>query len=355
MVHLTDHLMARLHQLVFAVFLALLLVLKVGLTKIDNFDVAISGLTNSPLSYPAGGDPEASYLMGNWLGPAMMNMLGITGEQNLFVLYSAFSVLFVLAMIAFLFRALPESQARVASVLFIVLPVTSIPFHWVGYDSLTLALVALILLLQETRLVLLLAVLAGLQHGEMIVVASLLALLFTYLAPEHRSRLLSQGKLMAMAFGGFVGRGILEVIFRVNGISVSSRLSEAASNIDRTLDMWVGTAPVIGVSMLGMGWVVMATGWHKSAIPRASVAGALVCAFLLTAVLLDQTRIAATSTFLVITLAVLLNQRVLSLFPTSAALLLLAAWWLLPGLWVWEGQVELYGTFTGIRALLTGN
>jgi hypothetical protein len=332
----------------------LLLVSKIGLNKIDNFDVAIVGLTSSPLSYPANGNPEATYLMSNWLGPAVLNMLGITGERNLYLVHSAFSLLFVFAIITFLFRALPEIQARVAAVLFLVLPIAAVPFHWVGYDSLTLLLIALLLLLQKTPLVLLLAVLAGLQHAEMIVTSSLLALLFSHFSPDHRSIFLSQKKLCTTALGGLIGRGILEAIFRLNGISVSSRLAEAIDNVERTIGMWAKTAPVILISMLGMGWIVIAAGWRRNVIPRAGTAGVLGCALLLNVVVLDQTRIAATSTLLVITLAVLLNGRLLSSIPPSTAFLLLLAWWLLPGLWVWEGQVEWYGTFSGVRALLTG-
>ena len=164
---MVDRLIVESRRASFVVAVLAVFAAKVGLSPIPNFDVVIVELAGDPLAAPLGGDPGASYLMSNWLGPAVLHIFGVTSERALFVVFSGLSLLFVLLVARLLWQSLDERGARRALVVFLVLPVAAVPFFWVGYDSLTLVLLAGILLVARSNAaVVALGVLGGMQHAE---------------------------------------------------------------------------------------------------------------------------------------------------------------------------------------------
>lgn len=125
-----------------ALVVLLIICLRSGVWQIPNMDLSRQ-IALAPWRNPFGAEP-ASYLMWNWLGPALAWVVGALSPQAFFAFHLACSLAFYAVVVALLFRRLSDHAARVALLLFAMLPVSGTAFFWVGYDSVTLLLMALI-------------------------------------------------------------------------------------------------------------------------------------------------------------------------------------------------------------------
>lgn len=334
----------------FAVVVMTVFLAKVGLSPIPNFDVAVVELTGNPLVAPLGGDPGASYLMSNWLGPAVLHVLGVTSERPLYVVYAGLSLVFVLLVTRLLWRELDERGARRALVVFLAFPVAAVPFFWVGYDSLTLVLlVGILLAARNGAAVVALGVLGGMQHAEIVVLCALLGLVYLSLVHlDDRPAGIRRRTMVLAILGAVVGRAALEVIFRARGIEVSSRAQEAFDNLSAAPAQFVGAFVLVVLSGVGVGWVVLMLGWRTHVVGVVASGVPLVLALGVSVISLDQTRVFALASMYVVLLAVVTNAKVMSQMSGRMIGVVVVLVLLYPGIWVWEGEVSWYANWRGV-------
>ena len=349
-----DRLIVESRRASFVVAVLAVFAAKVGLSPIPNFDVVIVELAGDPLAAPLGGDPGASYLMSNWLGPAVLHIFGVTSERALFVVFSGLSLLFVLLVARLLWQSLDERGARRALVVFLVLPVAAVPFFWVGYDSLTLVLLAGILLVARSNAaVVALGVLGGMQHAEVVVMCALLGwVYFSLTGPSERRDGIGRRTMVFAILGAAVGRAALEALFRIRGIEVSSRAQEALGNLATAPTQFVGAFVLVVLSGLGVGWVVVISGWREHVVGVVGTGVPLVLALGLSVISLDQTRVFALVSLYVVLLAVVTNAKLISQMSARMSGVVAVLFLLYPGIWVWEGEVSWYANWRGVAQVL---
>jgi hypothetical protein len=349
-----DRLLVESRRASFVVTVLAIFVAKVGVTPIPNFDVAIVGLTGNPLVAPLGGDPGASYLMSNWLGPAVLHVLGVMSERALFVVYAGLSLVFVLLVARLLWRSMDERCARRALVVFLALPVAAVPFFWVGYDSLTLVLlVGILLAARSDAVVVALGVLGGMQHAEIVVVCALLGLVYLSLVrAEERPAGIGRRTMVVAILGAVVGRAALEVLFRARGIEVSSRAQEAFDNLSAAPAQFVGAFVLVVLSGVGVGWVVLMLGWRTHVVGVVASGVPLVLALGVSVISLDQTRVFALVSLYVVLMSVAMSARCMSRVSVRMVGVVVALFLLYPGIWVWEGEVSWYANWRGVTQVL---
>ena len=120
----------------------------------------------------------AHYLYYNFLGGYLANMLNISSKISFFLFHLFFSFIFNFVFFYLVFKNLSRKSAIYSVILFLVFPVSTIVFFWVGYDSITLTILILSVLFRSYSLiVIVLGILLGLQHFEIGIVTSV-SLLF---------------------------------------------------------------------------------------------------------------------------------------------------------------------------------
>lgn len=347
-------------SVLFTVFLSLLIA-KVGFNKIPYFETIIVRLTQSPDGEYIG---RGSYLISSWLGPALLHAVGIKTEGPLFVVYSAISIACVFLAASWLrdsSQPLQTDLLRLSGLAF--LPGI---FLWVGYDSL---LVLLLLLGYRLRgslsATLILGFLTGLQHAEIGVAASLLALV--YLSIDIFRQRWRLGDIWPLWFllGIVIGRAFLGAVFIWLNSPVRSRGSIAIDVLVENLRQWrlecnwaspvnclPDTAlPLVFSVLWPLAPVVIAVG-RRQKKDAFKLLMAVTVAICLAIPVLDQTRVALLSLTFVSLMAldtelpkVQQSRRANKLWEW----LLVVAWLLVPIPWVWDGAIHWYGFFDGMR------
>src|SRR5690349_22503335 len=111
--------------------------------------------------------PWEHYLFWSWLGPFLAHCIGATTELTFTLFYLVFSVLFTVLVVRWLFKHLEENLARVAVLIFALVPASATPYYWVFTDSLTLFLMACALYFPRNWIaVFVIGVALGMQHFE---------------------------------------------------------------------------------------------------------------------------------------------------------------------------------------------
>ena len=117
---------------------------------------------------------HAHYLYYNFFGGYVANLLKINTKLSFFLFQLFFSFLFNFLFFYLIFKELNRKYAVYSLIIFLILPVSTTVFFWVGYDSITLSLMILsVLFRKELFIVLVLGILLGLQHFELGFLSSL--------------------------------------------------------------------------------------------------------------------------------------------------------------------------------------
>lgn len=334
---LVDRLLYETRPAVFGSVLLTLLVLKTGVWWVPNI-VESARLAQNPFA-PIPGAGEGSYITWSWLGSFIGWVFGLTGTGTFLILHGCFSVAFVAVMIALFSRRLDSRGARVALVLFVLLPGTGFVFYWIGQDSLTFLLWALILAFPSNLPVA--AVLGlglGMQHFEQASVGVGLLLLsaLTARVVGGAARFPVRSTIV-VGSGIVVGRLLLMYIFQANGMEPVTRGALAQERYVEFLAMFLKHVHVVLWGLLGVAWFVLVR--HLDLGRRSlPVVLPLVAAILVVTAVADQSRVFAVITFPVIAVHWLLNPDFLSRLRRREVGLLFSSWLVLPYAWVWLGE-----------------
>jgi hypothetical protein len=311
---------------------------KTGIWSMPNFDVW-APMRFDPF-HNAFARPSQHYMFWNWLGPFLAWRLRIHNLQSFFCFHLFFSMLFTATFLCYIFATFSDKDARTALVLFLAVPASATAYFWVGMDSITLALMMLLLVLRTNSIVaFLVAILLGMQHAEQGVCA-FAALLFAlalskYLKCKTEFQI---GWAAAGLAGVLVGKVILILIFRHYGIDVNSGRVHYAGQFALLAVPSLGYHfQFILFSILGVGWIAVAkflqTG--RKAVPLVI---ALLGLMALLLVVIDQTRVLAIVSFPLFAAYLALNREFLQSVSTRFGTWLFGLWLIVPWPWVWLGQ-----------------
>ncbi|MDX7952824.1 hypothetical protein P7D22_16775 [Lichenihabitans sp. Uapishka_5] len=317
--------------------LLLLEFLRAGVWTIPSIS-SLNTLALDPFANPYTG--SAQILFTNWLGPFIAYSVGISGQWPFTLLHVGFSCLFLLTVGLSLYRTLPLEEWRKAICIFAILPVSWTHLYWIGYDSLTLALMALIMAsLHRPWLAFIFGLGLGLQHFEQGLLgfaALAVALGLSYWrCPGEKTRL--RGAAWAIV-GLLTGRAILAMIVRHNHITFDhDRSVSFLSELGQAFATSALGLPFVLASLLGLGWIIVMRD-VKTAPHRWPLYAALAGALVVSIGVFDNTRVFACITFPVIACYWLYDRAWLEAVPTSLIAGLVLAWTVTPWMFCWGGK-----------------
>ena len=288
-------------------------------------------------------DPEGHYLVYNWLGAFLAWLVRATSLPAFVAVHAVFSFAFSALFYRIAFRALPDRQARAASIVFFLLPASTTAYYWIGTDSITLfLLLAAFLFPRRPAWALPVGVLLGLHHFEQGVLATSALAAAVVLSGSARSRLrCSLAWALALLGGVLAGRVLLAVLFRVAGIETETdRLYWVGRLLPDLLYDSAGAVHYLAFAMLGVAWFVMGryvldrgVGSLPMVIPFAGLALVQLITF-------DQTRVFAIVSFPLLVAYWLLDEDLLASLSDRVLLGLLGAWLVIPWAWVIGGRPQ---------------
>ncbi len=321
------------HTAVWRLVTVILLVMlfKTGIWYIPNLEMSLA-LALNPFANPFT-DPNAHYLAWNWLSPFMAWLLGIKAFWAFFLLHLGFAVAFTALFIRLTFTRLPEREARVALIVFALLPVSATAYFWTGPDALTLLLLLVaVVFSRHLLLAFLVGILLGMQHFEQVLFA-IGGLLFALLLDKK-----SPVFPLFLLVGIVAGKLTLIAIFTHFDMQVNSgRTFWLQEHLDLLLGSFFFHLHHILWSVLGLGWLVALKYADQG---RQSLAFFLTLAGLLLLLLVsaDQTRVLAIITFPLLAVYWLFNREFLAQFTDRQVAGLFLLWVLIPWSWVWIGE-----------------
>lgn len=286
-------------------------------------------------------NPYEHYLMWSWLGPFLAHLIGATNTLLFSLFYLAFSVLFTVLMVRWMFTRLPDDIARVAMLVFAAMPVSTGHFFWVFTDSLTLFLLACALYFpRHLAIVALLGVGVGMQHFEQGFFAAGAAF-FALLWSERRGvTLLYTWKwALALLLGVIAGKLVLVWIFWHLGIHVNSGRLYWLLGSWRMLLSRFGASYHFGLfSAFGAGWLVVWLFLRRRTPDVLPVGLAIIGLLLLIPISDDPTRVFANVTFVLVCVFLLANRDFLGSLTRETVGLIALFWIVTPWVFVWAGK-----------------
>ncbi len=193
--------------------------------------------------------PLGAYVGLSRLGPTVAWALGATGPVAFWLLHAVCVVLFMAVVAAIALRHLPAGQARVALLLFAVLPVSTTALFWVGTDGLTLLLIGLALALPARPgaarrgpvAACAVGVLLGWQHAELAAIA-FAALLLALVLDRWRGRETGRhgsGWVLAVLAGIVVGKLLLTAMLAMqSALPPIDRLDWMRAHLGALVGAW---------------------------------------------------------------------------------------------------------------------
>lgn len=287
-------------------------------------------------------NPFEHYLFWSWLGPWLAHLVGATSSFKFTMFYFVFSVGFMVLMTRWIFTRLPEPQARVAMLIFMLLPGSATSFYWVFTDSLTLFLIACTLYFPRTYVVVfLLGVLLGMQHAEQAFVgagAAFFALAWTA-RRGGKPGLFDWRWALALLVGVVAGRLLLMFIFYQLDIHLNSgRWYWVAKAWRMLVRRFLFSYHFAIFSAFGVGWLVVIAFLRRKSPEVLPVAVALGGLLLLMPISDDPTRVYAIVSFPLLCAVVLSNGEWLASLRRETIGLLALLWVLVPWMFVWAGK-----------------
>lgn len=317
---------------IFGVMLA-----KTGVTFVapSTVAMAVDPYTN-PFSHPS-----EHYQFWSWLGPWLAHQLGATTEVTFTLMYLGFALAFTVLVVGWLLRSLDDATARVAVLVFALLPVSAAPYYWVFTDALTLFLMACALYVPRNPLLLIaLGTALGMHHFEQGVIATGAATFALAWTARRGTQLAYTWRWsLALLVGVVIGKVLLVALFARWGIEVNSgRLWYLASQWGHLVRRFAYSWHFVVFSMFAVGWLVVIPFIRRNRAESHPFGVAVLGLFLLLPISDDPTRVYAIVTFPLCCVFLLRNPEFLATLGRELVGLLVLLGLLVPWMFVWHGR-----------------
>ena len=319
-------------------FLFLIMLFKTGIFYHPNLhyhlDVAKNPYTNF---FENEGNLDLFYMsyFGSWLA----QFIGATSKMSFFLFHLVFSVSFSFLFIKIIFKNFSNEIARISLILFFVFPASSTIYYIVGYDSVTIFLMALTLYFKSyIYLTFLIGILMGMQHFELSFFGSGALLLSMVIAVIIKVKSKSSILFPLSVFAGvIIGRIILNYIFEYNNMNISTERSQwyAESLPEVLYSFFFHFYDVIWFS-LGLGWIIIFK-FYISSDKKIYFFIPFFCMLAMLPIIPDTTRTFSVMSFLLIAYVILLNENFLKFISKKEISVVFILWTIIPYGWAWNG------------------
>ena len=324
----------------FYIFIFIILIFKVGIyyhpALWNLLEIAKDPFNNVFLN-----EPNKHYLFNSWLGSYLAYLLNLNTKIGFFLLHLSFSIAFIFLFISFIKSKLPSRYFKKSLIIFFVFPVSTTSFFWVGYDSLTLLLMTIILIYPKYLIfIFLLSIGIGLQHFEIGFFAALSILIFNLSEVLFlKKKIINNYNFKFLFFiflGLFVGKIILLYIY--SGMEINSgRLYWIKNSLPHLLyNFYFNFYNIIWFS-LGIGWLVVIKYLFENE-NYLSLLLSLISLLLILPVVDDQTRVFSVSSYMIITIYIISNLNFLKKINNTEIAIIFLIFILFPYGWVWQGD-----------------
>ena len=322
-------------------FLTCIIIFKVGIWYHPALwrllEISIDPFNNSAII-----NPQAHYLYYNFLGGFLANLFGFNTKTSFFLFHLFFSIAFFFLFLHFVFKELTKKYATFSVLLFLVLPVSTTSFFWVGYDSITLSIMMISIIFRfYLLLVFIFVFLLGLQHFELTLLAALsLLVLNIYNKFSYQYSYLNLSYSISIILGILFGKFLLEYYFYLLGIDINSgRVLYTTSYLKHFIyQAYFNFHNVIWFA-LSIGWLVIIRYFfskERNNFFLLIILGQLLILFIVD----DTTRVYANLSFLIIFSQILVNKNFLKNIKSYEISILLILWLILPYGWAWQGVLR---------------
>jgi hypothetical protein len=268
--------------------------------------------------------------------------VGATGRAAFFALHLAFAVAFSVLFYRMSVKRLSDRNARVALILFCLLPVSGTAYFWVGMDSITLLLL-LVAFVFPARLTWagLAGVLLGFQHFEQALIA--MGALWGVLILRRKSPPMLPVTVpwcTVLLAGIVAGKLALTAVFHHYDVIVTvDRVYWVAKLLPTSIKRFATHHHIIIWSALALGWIVLIKylAQGRKAAPFTLM---LLGLFGVSLLAFDQTRVVAIVTFPLILVFWLHEPELLESLDERSVAWLALAWVVIPWSWVFGGYPQ---------------
>ena len=284
----------------------------------------------------------AHYLFYNFFGGYIANILNISTKFSFFIFHLFFSFVFNFAFIYLIFKNLDKKNAIYSLTLFLIFPVSTTVFFWVGYDSITLSIIILSVLFRSYwLLVFIFGILLGLQHFELGFLSSIsLLVLNIYNKIYSKKSFLDLRFSIILVIGTIIGKIILHYYFYKIGLDLNTgRAWYTFSIIEHFLyNSYFNFYNIIWFS-LSIGWLAIIK-YFFSKNKNNFFLLILLVQLIIILIVDDQTRVYACLTFLILVSQIFFNKEFLQQIKSYEISILLLLWLIIPYGWVWQGVLR---------------
>ena len=282
---------------------------------------------------------QAHYLYYNFLGGYIANFLNLSTKLSFFLFHLFFSFLFNFLFIFLIFQQLDRRNAIYSLIIFLIFPVSTTVFFWVGYDSITLSILMLSILFRSNSIIVFIfGIFLGLQHFELGFLSSLsLFILNSYNQLFSKKSFLSLKYSIFLLIGTLFGKIILEYYFFSINLDINS------GRIWYTFDVIKHFFYNSYFNFHNIIWFALSAGWliilkyifykERNIFFIFILLGQLIILFIVD----DQTRVYANLSFLIILSQVFFNKDFLQQIKNYEISLIIIIWLIIPYGWAWQG------------------
>jgi hypothetical protein len=295
-------------------------------------------ISQQPFQQPFS-NPDDQYLMTTWFASYLANILGIKTLASFIILHFIFALYSIYLLFRFIRRNVEITEQGKSLLLFAMLPAASTIFYWVGMDSFTFLIMVTYLNVRKYLLaVLLLGVIGGLHHFEILFVSSVSLLIYQFLRilPKVRSQELFSA--CSFMFGILIGKLLLNFIFKVQGVVVSkNRVSIGFDGLKSNLELITKYGFLIYWSMLGVIWFILIMALVKRNRDSLALLLSLLIPLVVVFFVRDSSRVIQLTSFLTIAIGLISNKNILESISNKQIKIIFVFWLLIPWVWVWQG------------------
>jgi hypothetical protein len=297
-----------------------------------------------PFTNPFVEDLNAQYLMTSWLGNFIAFALKVDDFAIFFLLHLVFSISFLIVMLGHVRKVLEFRSARKATLVFLSLPVAATSFYWVGMDSLTLLLFALVVKLSNNSVwPIFFGCMIGLQHfeqGVFAVVISLAGAAVLSFSDKPKAKWIFTVSLKTLV-GIVIGKVILQIIFASNSITLESdRTTLWLNNLSGLFNLFRDNWNEIAWSLLLPGWVIIGAAYFFRLGERHSYIAVLALGWMTSALVFDQTRVGVIVTYFYFALSLFKSQEIFERLHPRFFSIYVGLWMVIPWQWIFGGVTK---------------
>jgi hypothetical protein len=332
----------------------LLQFVKHGFQLQPNFDVAVTKIALNPFQSFTDLPPGAQYVTSSWFMPAVLYFLRVSSETAMIWFHIAVALGYYVVTYLNVKRFVPDDSRLTAIVIIGLLPSTASAFNWLGYDTVILLLISLLIAASHSLILsFFVAIALGMQHFE-IAVVSMLCWLIVSRGIATQSHLRTITFIVAAGLGLAMGRITVAVILASDtSASTSDRLDIAQQIYRKALANFAVAPMAVLWSTIGVTSIYLIITLASRKVTPLWILSGIIIPWIAAGTTLDSSRVGAVSVTLAIMATVFSSPHTLRAVPRYALFTMVVLFLIIPRVWIWEGAYEPSCFTANVHALIS--